>query len=329
MKTKTKYIIAGVGLAALGTLTAASAYGYTLGRLMKMALDREPPKTREGEADMLAGTKGISEAMKVLDNYAEELKKRESHTVTIRADDGTKLVGHLIEAERPERLIIAMHGWRSSWCKDFGVIAPFWLSKGCSVLFAEQRGQGNSGGDYIGFGLLERFDCLRWAEEIDKLTKGRLPIYLCGVSMGATTVLMAAGDPLPLSVRGVVADCGFTSPKEIWKHIAEKNLHIPYRICDQVANDLCRRKINLGSDEYSCETALKNCAVPVLFIHGSDDTFVPLEMTFRNYKACGGKKHLFIVPGAGHGASYLVDKAGYEKNLLDFWELYDKGPTPV
>lgn len=329
MKKRTKYVLGGAGLAVFGAAVFTAAYGYTLGRLMKIALDREPPRTRTGEAERLSGTEEICETAELLGRYAEELQKRESRTVEIKADDGTLLVGHLVEAKHPKRLIIAMHGWRSSWSRDFGAIAPFWLQNGCSVIFAEQRGQGNSGGDHIGFGLLERFDCVRWAQEAHKMTGGRLPIYLCGISMGATTVLMASGSPLPKSVRGVMADCGFTSPRDIWKHVAESNLHIPYGLCDQVADDICKRKINLASDEYSCEKAMSNCDIPVLFIHGSDDTFVPVEMTFRNYKALKGKKHLFIVPGAQHGASYLVDKAGYEKNLLDFWELYDKDPTPV
>ena len=79
----------------------------------------------------------------------------------------------------------------------------------------------------------------------------------------------------------------------------------------------------MGSKEVSCTEALKNCKVPVMFIHGTDDHFVPVEMTYENYKACASEKHLLIVPGAEHGMSYMVEKDKYEKEALHFWQKYD------
>lgn len=68
---------------------------------------------------------------------------------------------------------------------------------------------------------------------------------------------------------------------------------------------------------------MEHCTVPVLFIHGTDDHFVPIEMTYENYKACAAPKRLFIVPGAGHGSSYFVDRDGYERAIKAFWDDYD------
>jgi len=223
--------------------------------------------------------------------------------------------------------LIAMHGWRSSWSQDFGMIAPFWLESGCAVLFAEQRGQGNSGGEYMGFGLLERFDCLDWIGWVNERTEQKLPLYLGGISMGASTVLMTAGFDLPENVRGIIADCGFTSPRAIWKHVVENRFHLPYGLYSRAANDICKRRIQVPSDAYSTVEALRSCAVPVLLIHGTDDRFVPVEMTYENYKACSSEKQLFIVPGAEHGTSYLVDTAGYETAVRSFWNSYDQPNT--
>jgi pimeloyl-ACP methyl ester carboxylesterase len=155
-----------------------------------------------------------------------------------------------------------MHGWRSNWSQDFGGISPFWQENDCAVLYPEQRGQGGSGGEYMGFGLLERYDCAKWADLITKKTGGKLPVYLCGISMGATTVLMASGCGLPSSVHGIIADCGFTSPKDIWKHVAEQNLHIPYLLYGGAANDLCRKKIQVAPNSYSTTEALKENNIP-------------------------------------------------------------------
>ena len=217
-----------------------------------------------------------------------------------------------------------MHGWRGSWHKDFGLVADSYRAEGCSVLYAEQRGQNNSGGEYMGFGLTERYDCVDWVNAANKEHGGKLPVYLCGVSMGATTVLMAAGLDLPENVRGIIADCGFTSPAAIWKHVANNNLHITYGIRSVFADMLFREKNMVGLDDYSTVEALQNTNIPVLLIHGSDDHFVPVEMTYENYKACRSPKELLIVPGADHGMSYYVETEKYEATVRDFWAKHDK-----
>ncbi|MDD6799331.1 MAG: alpha/beta hydrolase [Firmicutes bacterium] len=240
------------------------------------------------------------------------------------ACDGINLVGHLRKCENEKRLIIAMHGWRSSWAADFGAISNFWYANGCSVLYAEQRGQGESGGEYMGFGLTERYDCIEWVKWANENGYADIPIYLCGISMGASTVLMAAGLELLENVHGIMADCGYTSPPAIWKHVVEENLHMPFDgIKSAVANDICKKKIQIGTKDYSATEAMRECKVPVIFIHGTDDRFVPIEMTYKNYKACAAPKRLLVVPGAEHGMSYLVDKESYEKASKDFWKDFD------
>lgn len=298
-------------------------YHITLQKLMKVALDREEPKEIARSKQKISASGDLSEIMSYVADSAELLKNKPHKNITITGNDGVKLVGHWYRPENPKRVIVAMHGWRSSWCQDFGIIADFWLKNNCAILFAEQRGQGDSGGEYMGFGLLERYDCYDWINWVNSKINGELPIYLGGLSMGATTVLMTSGFDLPKNVKGIIADCGFTSPSAIWKHVAQNNLHIPYGIYGAVANELCRKRINVASNEYSTTEALANCNVPVLFIHGTDDKFVPIEMTYENYKTCASNKTLFVVPGASHGMSYIWDKKGYETAVKTFWQEND------
>lgn len=311
--------------AAVAAGTAAAAVTYAaMKSLVKIALDREQPKIYQKQKAKLSGTDGQQELFKGLAEASEKLKNSGCETVEIFAQDGEKLVGHLHRCENAKRLIIAMHGWRSSCWSDFGVISEFWHENGCSVLYAEQRGQGASGGEYMGFGLTERFDCLDWANWANQNGFSNLPVYLCGISMGASTVLMAAGLDLPENVHGIMADCGFTSPHAIFKHVMENNLHLYYRgITAAIANDMCKKKIQIGAKDYSCTDAMKECKIPVIFVHGTDDKFVPVEMTYENYKACAAPKRLLIVPGAEHGMSYLVNKNEYQKAVLDFWRDFD------
>lgn len=324
MKNSTKNILIGSGIAVAGVAAVTGiAHHYTTKYLMKLALDREGPKSATKDKDKLMSSGDLSETVAAIMDAAKKLEETEHEQIEITAQDGTMLVGHWFCPEKAKRIIIAMHGWRSTWSQDFGAIAPFWFDNDCAVLFAEQRGQGNSGGEYMGFGLLERYDCLDWINWVNERTEGKLPIYLGGVSMGATTILMTAGFELPENVQGIVADCAFTSPHAIWKHVVENSFHLPYGLYSRAAKDICEKRIQVPSDSYSTTKALAKCKVPVLFIHGTDDNFVPIEMTYENYKSCVSDKRLFIVPGAEHGMSYLVDKDGYETAVKQFWDDYD------
>ena len=323
MKKITKSILISSGVAAATMAGIAGATYAATKQLVKIALDRELPKSTPKSKARFAGSKKVVEFAEASAEAAKKLRDSDCEEVEILSPDNIKLAGHWHECENAERIIVAMHGWRSSWANDFGSISEFWHANGCSVLYAEQRGQNNSGGDYMGFGMLERHDCLEWVKWVNERTKGTLPIYLAGVSMGAATVLMASGLELPENVHGIIADCGFTSPHAIWKHVTEKNLHLSYGIIGRVANDICRKKINMGAKDYSATHALSHSNIPVLFVHGADDHFVPVNMTYENYLACSAPKRLFIVPGADHAMSYFLEKEAYEKHMTEFWKDFD------
>ncbi len=260
--------------------------------------------------------------MNDIEKYSKLLENADHEVVELTAFDGTRLVAHWFKTDGAKRTVIGMHGWRSSWHGDFGMSARQWMENGCNLLLPEQRGQNNSGGDHMGFGLIERYDCLDWANFIAE-REPELPIYLSGVSMGASTVLMAAGLELPSQVKGIVADCGFTSPYAIWKHVSEKNLHMGFGVKGVMANAICKKKINLGADSYSTVEAMENCSVPVLFIHGDRYSFVPVEMTYENFKACTAPKRMLIVHDAEHGMSFWKNENAYKKAVFEFWREND------
>lgn len=311
MQKGTKRILAGVcGAAALG-----AAYG-AVDFFVRAAVDRHPPRLLGWMSRKFGG--GKSDYSLARSDAAKKLEQAPMQTVEIRAADGTRLVGHWRDCPNPQRVILAMHGWRSSWSKDFGLLADFWQESGCAVLYAEQRGQNQSGGEHMTFGMQERYDCRDWAVYLASHW-GELPLYLAGISMGATTVLMAAGLSLPRQVRGVMADCGFTSPQAIWKHVSRENLHALGSIHALAAAPVFRRRLKLDARGISTTEALRRCRVPVLFLHGAEDDFVPLEMTLENYRVCAAPKRLLIVPGAGHAMSCYQDPVQYQREMREFW----------
>ena len=193
MKKTTK---AAIFVTAAAALYGAAAYGVTR-TLMDVAMKREAPKAFKNKGSaQLTGEKRDESYREAQRAAAKKLASSETETVLLENREGLTLVGHLRECEKAKRLVIAFHGWRSAWYRDFGLLADFLSREQCSVLYVEQRAQNESEGDYIGFGLTERYDCVDWANWAAERFPG-LPVYLMGVSLGGATVLMAAGDILP------------------------------------------------------------------------------------------------------------------------------------
>lgn len=322
-KNQTRLIL-GSGILAAGLAAAGAVSHGVTRRMVRIAVDRElPGKVSPRVRRRFKGSGDDAGFLKAMEAGGQRLAERPVRTVEILGRDGTRLVGHWLPCADPKRIVVAMHGWRSSWNGDFGLIADFLYDNGCSVLYAEQRGQGSSGGKYMGLGALERLDCVDWVRWTEKQGEG-LPVYLAGVSMGATTVLMAAGLGLPRSVRGIVADCGFTSPQDIGRHILENNLHLSCRWRIDAADAMCRRKNRVGICGCSAVEAMRKNKLPVLFVHGAKDAFVPVSMTYENYSACAGPKKLLIVPEADHGMSYYLEPERYQAAVRAFWAEYDR-----
>lgn len=322
MNGKTRNTLLGAAGAVISAAVIRQGISRAFDRnMVGTALDREEPKAMQKMKQRLKGDAGdTDEIMACCERMQRRLEQTPHQVVKMTSYDGTELVGHLFRAEHQKRVVLAMHGWRSVWARDFGPVADFFRDNGCTVLYAQQRGQGESGGAYMGFGMIERFDCLEWIKWLNANGFGGSSIYLAGISMGATTVLMAAGFPeLPENVAGVLADCAFTSAKAEWKYISENNLRIPYDRRGRHVDALCRKRIDLTPDAYTTLDAMKTCRVPILFVHGEADTFVPVEMTLQNYQACACPKKLLIVPGANHGMSYFQDREGYEAAVKAFF----------
>lgn len=235
------------------------------------------------------------------------LADRTSETLTITSDDGLKLFGKLYAPDTPSnRYILCMHGFRSS-LGDFDCAVEFFLSQGYHVLLVHQRAHGLSEGHWITFGLKERYDCRAWCRALAERAGKDGVIVLDGLSMGATTVLMATALDLPHQVHGVIADCGFSSPWEIVCRVA-RSRGIPVRPIMPLMRQALRLFAGFDLKETTTVEAVQKAKVPILFCHGKDDDFVPHEMSVKTYEACASEATLVLVEGAGHGLSYIVDE---------------------
>lgn len=242
--------------------------------------------------------------------------------ISITSFDGLKLSGLLLTVQEAKGTFILMHGYHSDPLREFSTLARFYNSIGYNVLLPYQRAHGKSEGKYITFGVKERYDLRDWIFKINTLVGNENPVYLHGISMGCATTLMVLGFELPDNVQGAVADCGFTSPAEIIWKVLKKDKKLPTsNVIFNLGNFMAHTFAGFDFNDYSTLTALKSNKRPVLFIHGTEDDFVPIEMTISNYQFCTSHKELYLVEKTPHAISNLTDKDNYQKNVIDFFNL--------
>ncbi len=252
----------------------------------------------------------VEEGMDFIDNQPFELLK-------IKSYDGLSLVGRYYKNNDSDRTILLFHGYRSAAKRDFACAVKMYYEMGMNILLADQRCHGMSEGKMITFGVRESRDVVSWTEYILK-TFGDKQIILDGISMGATTVLFSTRFELPPNVKGIIADCGFTSPAEIIGEVAEKKFYIKAFIAVPILNIMCKIFAGLDLKELSTETVLKSNKIPILLVHGKADGFVPCRMSEASYKAASCKKDIYLAENADHGMSYLTDNEGVVRKLEDF-----------
>lgn len=230
--------------------------------------------------------------------------------VTIRSHDGLKLRGKFYEGRSGAPLLLFFHGYRSTAERDGSGGFSLCREKGWNAMMVDQRAHGESQGKTITFGAKERYDVLDWVNWAVCRFGEDQEIYLVGVSMGAATVLMAAGLGLPPQVKGVWADCGYSSTEGVLRHMIRR-----WKLPETLTFAAARLGgwIFGGFDvrEITPLEAVKKAEVPILLIHGEDDNVVPHHMAEEIREACAAPVEIVSVPKAHHGMSFYVDNARY------------------
>ena len=252
---------------------------------------------------------------------AKLIKGAVTEKVYITSRDGLKLCGHLIENYAGRAVAILMHGYRSSGLVDFSWSADYFYRRGFSLLIVDERACGESEGKNIGFGVTERFDAVDWAKFAEERWPGK-PVVMCGVSLGAATVMMGAGVGYPANVKAILADCGFTTGGAIGRKCMKQWFHLPafpvYYGGKLWTKWLAHYDLDVVNSRDSL-SKLRGTGVKVLIVHGTADDFVPYEMSVENAKAFdympeSARREVMeflSVEGAGHGTSFIADEMAY------------------
>ncbi len=249
--------------------------------------------------------------------WMKEQRAMQKEEVEITSFDGLTLRGSYFEHKKGAPIELMFHGYQGNCERDLcgGVQRCFALGR--NALLIDQRGSGKSDGSVISFGVNERKDCLKWIEFAIQKFGEDVKLILTGISMGGATVLMTAGEPLPKNVVCVLADCPYSSAKQIIQKII-RDMHLPVKLCYPFVWLGARIFGRFNLEETSPIEAMNTCTVPVILLHGDKDDFVPTQMSKDIYEACKATKKLVLVEGAGHGLAYPIDKTGYLKAVKAF-----------
>jgi fermentation-respiration switch protein FrsA (DUF1100 family) len=263
----------------------------------------------------MAGT-SWEEYIPQIQSDREWLWQQVHERLTILSNDGLKLSGNFFPVKNARGTVICLHGYTSNSVRDYTSLAKYYLENNFQLLLVDHRAHGESEGKYIGFGILERHDSLKWIEYLNERFGCEQKILVHGTSMGAATTLMMTGLKLPENVCGVVADCGFTSPWDVFKSVLKNTYHLPAFPLLHLTSVIARMTAGYDYRECSATEEVKKSTVPILLIHGSADTFVPTYMCEEIYKNCPDGE-MQIIEGAGHAESYYKNPQLYKEKLQE------------
>lgn len=242
--------------------------------------------------------------------------------------DGNMLTGYLIEPDKKSDVyVFGSHGYRSEGIGEWCFYAKYYVEElGYNLFIVDHQGQGNSTGQYIGFGSFEARDGVQWLKFMNNKFGSDIKIFLHGISMGSATVMLMTGyKDLPENVRFTIADCGYTSALNEFNYKLQ-SLNFPTWL---LVPYLSRKNRRVAGYDFQKDTdalaAVSRAKIPMLFIHGDKDKFVPTYMASELFDNCSSPyKDKYIVKGADHAESYRVDKEGYEKKIKEFADMFLK-----
>lgn len=241
----------------------------------------------------------------------------------ITANDGVKLHAFYAYASKPtKRTAVIVHGYTDSAIRMFHIGYLYNKSLDYNVILPDLRYTGLSGGDAIQMGWLDRLDVMQWIDTTPAIFGDSIEAVVHGISMGAATTMMTSGEKLPEYIKCFVEDCGYTSVWNQFKKELKEQFGLPSFPLLNTASWICSIQNGWSFKEASALEQVKKCQLPMMFIHGDKDDFVPTYMVYDLYEAKSEPKEIWIVPDTDHANSYKNYPEEYTIRIKQFTDKY-------
>lgn len=259
--------------------------------------------------------------------WVDSLRTADALRDTFLTGEGEERLHALyVHAARPtKKTAVIVHGYTDNAVRMLPIGYLYSRQLGYNILLPDLHAHGQSEGEAAQMGWLDRLDVQRWLVKAHELFGDSIEMVVHGISMGAATTMMLSGDVSSMNVRPpkcFVEDCGYTSVWDEFKGELKNQFCLPSFPLLNVASWLCSVKYGWAFREASALEQVKKCVLPMLFIHGDADTFVPTWMVHPLYEAKPEPKELWLVPGAVHAVSYKENKTEYTRRVQDFVDKY-------
>lgn len=318
MKRRKKWLI-GISAVLCSLLVidvVASFYFYNL------AIKRGPKDFLQGNSDLEVSAETMDVFLE--GDWIDWTHNQAFEQMEITSFDGLKLQGYYLAAKEPtNKTVVFAHGYLGH-AFDMGLFGEYYYENlGYNIFTPDLRGHGKSEGDYYGFGWHDRLDLIDWMNVLIEKSPDT-EIVMHGLSMGAGAVLMASGEALPSNVKAIVADSPYTSVYDLFAYQLERMFHLPDKPILPSMSVVTKQKAGYSLSEASALEQVKKATVPILYIAGEGDTFVPTGMAKKIYENTKSESEIITFPEANHGESIVLHREEYLDAITTFVEKYVK-----
>ena len=315
MKRKKWFITLAVVIAVLLMIDGlAGNYFY------KLAIERGPKEFLQDNQDLEVSSDTMDEFLE--GDWISWIEDQPFETIDMTSFDGLDLKGYYLPQDEPtNKTVIFAHGYLGR-ASDMGIFGEYYYDElGYNIFTPDLRGHGDSEGEYYGFGWHDRLDMVDWIDKVIEMNGPDTEIVLHGLSMGAATMLMTSGEDLPANVKAVISDSAYTSVYDLFAYQMKRMFHLPSQPLLPTTSVVTKLRADYGLKEASALEQVEKTDLPVLYIAGDGDTFVPTDMTKELYEHT---KHasLKVFPDANHGESIVMHRDKYIEAMTDFLQEY-------
>ena len=239
--------------------------------------------------------------------WIDSLKQNQALKDTfIYSPDHVKLHAYYVASSRPTaKTAVIVHGYTDNAIRMMMIGYLYNKKLDFNILLPDLRDTGLSDGNAIQMGWLDRKDVTQWMEVANRIYGDSTSMVVHGISMGAATTMMVSGEPQPDYVKCFVEDCGYTSVWDQFFQRTESTIRLASIPVNVHRRLVMPAGIWMGVQRASALKQVARCHLPMFFIHGDKDDYVPTWMVYKLYEAKPQPKALWIVPEADHAHSYL------------------------
>ena len=243
-------------------------------------------------------------------------KEQNFTDVYINSFDNTKLHASVLLNPSSTATIIMFHGYFGSNYGRASCIVKRILEQRCiNIVFVDQRAFHQSSGHYTTLGYKEKDDVKAWVDYVNNIVPN-LPIIIYGFSLGAASVLLSTYQSLN-NVKLVIADSGFADAYKEFRYKLKNTIHFDSKLLLDTINFYCKIFGRFNLKKTLVKDSLMNNNIPILYIHGTSDDYVPCEDSYINIKNTKSAYYLEIFEEAAHVRSFNKDPKRYIEILIN------------